>query len=322
MREISEQIKTKLAILPKSPGIYKMLDSDGAIIYIGKSKCLKNRVYSYFVPSPKWEKVKKMTPFIFDIEFEVTDTHLEAMLLECEMIKRIKPYFNVQMKNDSRYAYLKVEEIGSPTLLSIGTKREKNTFGPFRRRSALFEVFDLMKRIYPIEKSGRSYLFEYHIFPVTLKGEVLEENRKILLELCKNPKARKRFLKASEKKMLEAAKNEHYETAATYRNLMDYFGWLSKGLDSYQYWVNKTALLDIKIDIGHKLFLISQGNIIHKGLLTEITPADKEAFLMEGKARGRQYLRLPEEIGAVDYRDIIYSELKDGAAGTVEWIVD
>ena len=75
-----------------------MLDFKGNIIYIGKSKCLKKRVHSYFVKSPVWEKAKKMAPLIYDINYIVTDTHLEAMLLECEMIKTIKPYFNAAMK--------------------------------------------------------------------------------------------------------------------------------------------------------------------------------------------------------------------------------
>lgn len=105
---MTNQLKDKLAMLPEAPGIYKMLDSRGDIIYIGKSKCLKSRVISYFANNPNWEKAKKMAPFIYDLEYVVTDTHLEAMLLECELIKRIKPHFNVSMKHDERYVYLKV----------------------------------------------------------------------------------------------------------------------------------------------------------------------------------------------------------------------
>ena len=105
----TDNIKEKLKQIPKLPGIYKMLDSRGNIIYIGKSKCLQNRVKSYFVASPKWEKVNRMVTMIKDIEYVVTDTHLEARLLECTLIKEHKPRFNAQMKNDQRYFFIKVE---------------------------------------------------------------------------------------------------------------------------------------------------------------------------------------------------------------------
>ena len=96
--------------LPEAPGVYKMLGDGGNILYIGKSKCLKHRVKSYFVKKPVWEKAEKMAGFIRDIEIEPTHTHLEAMLLECELIKKHRPFFNRQMKNDSGYLYIKPGE--------------------------------------------------------------------------------------------------------------------------------------------------------------------------------------------------------------------
>ncbi|WP_313129783.1 GIY-YIG nuclease family protein [Anaerocolumna sp.] len=145
MINLSEKLKERLHTLPELPGVYKMLDSQGNIIYIGKSKCLKKRVKSYFVNSPKWEKVNKLVRFIEDIEYEVTDTHLEARLLECELIKKRKPSFNSQMKHDKNYVYLKVAEFNNHNSLSIILDREDNCYGPFRRKFSIYDIIDSLK---------------------------------------------------------------------------------------------------------------------------------------------------------------------------------
>jgi len=97
------KLKNKRDQIPAQPGVYKMLDASGRIIYVGKSKCLKKRVNSYFTKAFKHSKIEKMVFLIADIEYVVTDTHLEARLLECQLIKEIKPYFNAQMKNDRHF---------------------------------------------------------------------------------------------------------------------------------------------------------------------------------------------------------------------------
>src|SRR5690554_855055 len=116
---MSPAIKEKLDQIPPLPGIYKMLDSRGNIIYVGKSMCLRKRVSSYFTGNHRWKKVEKLVFFTADIDYIVTDTHLEARLLECEMIKKLKPVFNSQMKNDNGYVYLKVESDSRYKVLSV-----------------------------------------------------------------------------------------------------------------------------------------------------------------------------------------------------------
>lgn len=84
--ETMSDLKQKVNQIPALPGVYKMLDSSGQIIYVGKSKCLKKRVQSYFTKSPKQPKIERMIFLIDDIEYIVTDTHLEARLLECQLL--------------------------------------------------------------------------------------------------------------------------------------------------------------------------------------------------------------------------------------------
>ena len=81
-------------MLPMEPGIYKMIDAKGNVIYIGKSKMLNKRVKTYFANNPNWDKINRMVRLIDDIDFIVTDTHLEARILECSLIKELKPIFN------------------------------------------------------------------------------------------------------------------------------------------------------------------------------------------------------------------------------------
>lgn len=150
LKNISKHLENILNSIPELPGIYQMIDSKGNIIYIGKSKCLKKRVKSYFVDTPKWEKVTKMVSLIHDIHYVVTDTHLEARLLECKLIKQVSPFFNSQMKNDKRYVYLSLESNLKRGPLSIVHERGLDTYGPFRSSHTLSDTIESLKNIYPI----------------------------------------------------------------------------------------------------------------------------------------------------------------------------
>ena len=156
---MTELLRDKLQKLPDLPGIYKMLNRDGQIIYIGKSKCLKNRVRSYFSKTPTWEKVKKMVNMIHDFEIIVTDTHLEARLLECELIKFYKPVFNSQFKTDSRYVFLNIENSNKYSPLTISTERKNNSYGPFRSKYTLKDAILSLENLYPFQKTNDGYAF-------------------------------------------------------------------------------------------------------------------------------------------------------------------
>ena len=111
-------LKTKANKLPEKPGVYIMKDSDKNIIYIGKAKILKRRVSQYFLSSKKHsEKVKAMVSNIKDFEYIVTDSEFEALVLECSLIKRHKPKYNVLLKDDKGYSYIEITNEAFPRIL-------------------------------------------------------------------------------------------------------------------------------------------------------------------------------------------------------------
>ena len=105
-----EKIKNKVSHMPSTPGVYKMLDSGGHIIYIGKAKNLKRRVSSYFIASKnKTEKVKKMVSNVADFEYILTNTELEAFNLEANLIKDNQPFYNIMLKDGKAYPFFKID---------------------------------------------------------------------------------------------------------------------------------------------------------------------------------------------------------------------
>ncbi|QHQ63488.1 GIY-YIG nuclease family protein [Anaerocolumna sedimenticola] len=317
MSDITNELKEKLNTIPELPGIYKFYDAGGNIIYVGKSKCLKNRVKSYFTKSPKWEKVKKMICFIQDVEFIVTDTHLEARLLECELIKTLKPYFNAQMKNDQRYVYLKVAEYNSYNPLTVIAEREEFSFGPFRSRYTLLDIVNSLKNIYPIAKKDHTYVFEYHLLPVSLTKDEFEENRINLLELFSDPLKFSLFLSELEVKMMEAASFYKYETASMYRDMMNGLKYITHGISAYENLLNRSILLKIPYPEGTKLFYISDGKVVLKEKFSILQGKDIKKFIKKGKSNMELTRTVPDsnsnleitEKKHIDFRDILCSEI-------------
>lgn len=305
------QIMKKLQNIPELPGVYFMKNTQGDIIYIGKSNCLKKRVKSYFSDSPTWEKARKMVLFIADIEWIVTDTHMEAMLLECELIKSVRPYFNVIMKYENHYVYLKLNAKPELKPISMLSQREDNCYGPFRSRNVLIKLLEDFLHIYPILKVKSDYHFDYHIFPISMDSEVFQINYQVLLELCEKGNARNRFKRELVKRMKKAAKEERFELAAFYRDLLNSFEYLHKSLNSCYELRNQIVLLTLKANQGYKLFLISQGRIIQKEVFMNITKEGKDSFLRKGYHMISQMEKDSYDWkAAIDFWDIIYSELK------------
>lgn len=307
--EISDKLKDKLNQLPQLPGIYKMLDSMGNIIYIGKSKCLKKRVKSYFVDNPKWEKVKKLVLFIDDIEHIVTDTHLEARLLECKLIKEFKPSFNSQMKNDQSYVYLKVENYNKFNALSVVYEREEYTYGPFRKRYSLYNIIDSFKSIFPINKNNESYESEYHIMPLSMDEDSFNKNKKILIELFSDSNNMEALISALERKMEEAAAFYKYETASKYRDIIQGLYHINNGIWRYKDFMSKDILLKIPTPNGHKLFFISNGNILSKKNYPHLRSKDIELFITDSCFLKSSISSDKTEKADIDFRDILYSEI-------------
>lgn len=305
---ISKDLETILNSIPELPGIYKMLDSKGNIIYIGKSKCLKKRVKSYFVDTPKWEKVTKMVSLIHDIHYTVTDTHLEARLLECKLIKQHTPFFNSQMKNDKRYVYLNLENNAKRGPLSIVPERGLDSYGPFRSSHTLSDTIDSLKNIYPIIKNKRTYTFEYHILPISMDEDTFYDNFLILKEILSSQNRISKFILQIERKMKEAASLYRYETASYYRDLISGLQYMKRGISGYQILLSKNILLKIPTKNGYKLFLVSDGMIQLKENYASLTHSDIRSFIQKGQAMTPKF-EIENEKSYIDFRDILYSEI-------------
>lgn len=309
MIDISDKLKEKLKQIPEQPGIYRMMDKKGNIIYIGKSKCLKKRVKTYFANNPKWEKVNRMVTLIDNIDYTVTDTHLEARLLECSLIKSIKPIFNSQMKNDRRYVYLKVEDYNRHNSLKAVGERVENSFGPFRTKGILYEIIDSMKNLYPVQKTSQGYRFEYHLFPKPMEREMFNENRKALLELFSNVKNLDEFIDSLQTKMKEESSGCSFETAAMYRNMMQNMKKLRDALARYEDVMSRDILLKIPVKDGYKLFYISKGSIVLKEKFADVSDSIISSFTEKAAASEPAYTAEMDEKSQLDYRDILYSEI-------------
>jgi excinuclease ABC subunit C len=303
--------KDKLKQIPELPGIYKMLNSRGSIIYIGKSKCLRKRVQSYFVSTPKWDKVNRMVSLIKDIEYIVTDTHLEARLLECELIKEYKPPFNAQMKNDQGYFFIKIEKYNKNNPLSITDNRTEDSFGPFRSRYSMNEFLGRLKNLYPIVKNGSNYEFEYSMFPVQMDETTFNLNRSILLELFTDENNIDYIIQALQTKLDEAVIAYKYEAASIYRDMIISFKSIKNGLNGYRELLSRNIFLKLPINNGgYKLFYIVNGLIINNMVIDKLSQTQTDIFIRESKLKQSDISpAMPNEKSWIDYRDIMFSEI-------------
>ena len=153
MIDWGEKLEEKIRMLPDSPGCYLMKDRDGTIIYVGKAVNLKNRVRSYFRDTAHTPKVAAMISHIDDFEILLCETNLEALILECNLIKRHRPYYNILLKDDKHYPYLKVNMKEPFPRLEITRRMEKDGaryFGPYIGASAVKQVIEAVRGIFPL----------------------------------------------------------------------------------------------------------------------------------------------------------------------------
>lgn len=224
---MNERIKNKLALLPDQPGCYLMKDKNGTIIYVGKAKVLKNRVRSYFTGSHN-TKTERLVSEIEDFEYIVTESNIEALLLEINLIKKNDPKYNIMLKDDKTYPFLKITNEQYPRLV-ITRKVLKDKalyFGPYPDVGAANETKKILDRLFPLRKCKPSQTKEpclyYHL------GQCLcpyyfdvdpAEYTSIVNEV-------KRFLNGGhetieaeiKEKMAKAAENMEFEKAAEYRD--------------------------------------------------------------------------------------------------------
>jgi len=191
---MSTSIEEKLSILPMKPGCYIMKDKHGTVIYVGKSKALRNRVRSYFKGAND-QKTQRLVMDIADFEYIVTSSEIDALILEMNLIKKYDPKYNVMLKDDKSYPYIKITNERHPQLV-ISRKLKKDGgkyFGPYTNVIAARETKKLLDRIYPLRKCsnppGRHCLY-YHMgqclacstetVPKTVYDEIIADISKFL----------------------------------------------------------------------------------------------------------------------------------------------
>ena len=221
-----EKLKEKLAVLPDQPGCYLMKDRQGTIIYVGKAKVLKNRVRSYFTGSHDG-KTQRLVSEIEDFEYIITSSNLEALILELNLIKKYDPKYNVMLRDDKSYPYLKITAEDQPRLITTRkVKKDKGKyFGPYPNAGAANETKKLLDRLYPLRKCAtlpdRVCLY-FHINQCLAPCvyEVSSEQNKSMIEeitrfLNGGHKVIKKDLMA---KMEKAAEELEFERAKEYRD--------------------------------------------------------------------------------------------------------
>ncbi len=225
------EVKQTLSIIPELSGSYQYFDKNGEIIYVGKAKNLKKRVYSYFNKHHDSPKLRVMVPQIAKIQFIVTDSEVEALILESHLIKKHKPKYNVLLKDDKKFPYFVITEEEYPRII-VARKANKNKikgkyFGPYTDSRAMYATLDLIKKLFPLKQcknpkfKDRPCLY-YHIGRCMAPCQRLitpEEYKKILknVELFLTGK-QKELVDALKKEMEKYAATEDFEKAARYRD--------------------------------------------------------------------------------------------------------
>lgn len=223
---MNELLKEKLAILPEQPGCYLMKDKHGTVIYVGKAKVLKNRIRSYFVGSHD-TKTTRLVSEIADFEYIVTKSDIDALVMELNLIKKYDPKYNVMLKDDKSYPYIKITNEKHPRLL-ITRKVQKDGgkyFGPYPNVGAANEAKKMLDRIYPLRKCKTipdKVCLYYHIGQCLAPcvHDVSEEKyEEIVQEITKFLRSGHKELKEQlTKSMMQAAEELNFERAKDLRD--------------------------------------------------------------------------------------------------------
>ena len=302
-------IKSKLELLPTSPGCYIYKDKNGTIIYVGKAKNLRNRVRSYFRGSHD-TKTEALVSEIVDFEFIVTESNIEALLLEINLIKENKPKYNIMLKDDKSYPFIKITNERYPRL--IITRQVKKDgglyFGPYPDVGAANEIKRLLDRIFPFRKCTNppsKVCFYYHLGQC-MAHTVCHKDEAYFKGMAQEVSD---FLKGQDDKIIDelklkmntAAQNMEFERAAEYRDLIQAIGTLrtkqrvmAKDLqnrDVFGYYVDKGWMCV-------QVFFVRQGKLIERdvNLFPYYNDPDEDFLTYVGQFYQEKSHLIPNEI--------------------------
>jgi excinuclease ABC subunit C len=226
MGDVRETIRQKLAFLPDKSGCYLMKNSEGTIIYVGKAKVLKNRVRSYFTGS-HGAKTQRLVSEIADFEYMVTANNVEALILECNLIKKHMPRYNVLLKDDKTFPYIKITNDNHPRLeVTRQVRKDKGKyFGPYPDARAAQQTKKLLDRLYPLRKCKTlpdKVCLYYHLGQCIAPCEFEVTHgtyEKMIMEISRFLNGGHEDIKAElERKMYQAADELNFERAKELRD--------------------------------------------------------------------------------------------------------
>ncbi len=258
-----DKIKTKLSLLPTSPGCYLMKDINGTIIYVGKAKNLKRRVSSYFNRTHTG-KTKRLVSEIDDFEYIVVSSNTESLVLEINLIKKYDPKYNILLRDDKSYPYIEITKEKYPRLkvvrnINIRKNNRSRMFGPYPNVSAARGVVNLLNRIYPLRKCEvmpkRECLY-YHIGECLgycinkIDDSIINNMEEEIIKFLKGDDTL--VTKKLTSEMNKEASLMHYEKAKEYKELLDYINITlvkqkveikdMKDIDVFGYYVDKSYI--------------------------------------------------------------------------------
>ncbi|EMN7852469.1 excinuclease ABC subunit UvrC [Staphylococcus pseudintermedius] len=275
MEETQSRIKQKLGVLPMEPGCYLMKDRQNQVIYVGKAKKLRNRVRSYFTGAHD-TKTTRLVREIVDFEYIVTSSETESLLLELNLIKKYQPRYNILLKDDKSYPFIKITKERHPKLIVTRTVRKGSGkyFGPYPNAYSAHETKKLLDRIYPFRKCDKMpdrLCLYYHI------GQCLgpcvylvqqEEYGRMTKEITDFLNGEdKTILKNLEEKMIKASENLEFEQAKEYRDLIQHVNNLTKKQKIMSVDQTVRDVFGYHVDKGWmciQVFFIRQGNLIER----------------------------------------------------------
>lgn len=338
-------VKEKVKSLPLSPGVYLMKDSSGSIIYVGKSKSLKNRVSSYFHSSKnRSSKVEKLVKNLKDFEYILTDTEFEAFMLECRLIKDLKPIYNKKMKSPLSYTYIKInpkEQYNSIQISSEYIQDDGNLyFGPYTSKNTVEKAVQGIKEFFKLHCSSSlrtaAGCLNYSLglclgmcLGDAEKAQYSSIIHRIIMMLGGEDRS---VIEEMEAKMNEAAERFDFETAAKCRDYVSSINYLlsSEKIIAFTEENKNIAMLEL-IDTSTAKFFLIKGNKVlssKKYDIENINSTELKALFENDIFRffNNEAYDLPSEVSKddIDEAHIIYSYLKSSNCSYIiipdEWL--